>query len=694
MTILNDLINSVVNEDLEKFKTLLTSDINLAEKFTDPDNESKQINLLNLILSYNDKAFFDAFKTYITKEMIDASAPKSSLFYSIKAAQDDTYFFDTLMTFNPDLTVKDEKGNNLLNAVSDSTLIPLDFVKKVMDNGANPFDNRAGSRENPYSSAAQLGRKDLVELFSTHPDFLEKITEEHLNSLIVHGLGDEFKRIMYDEKNSKLISLCENDYLFNQACQSENVIALDTLIDRCSFVPGKEQLSLLVKLMCQNYSNQKERDAAYNLGVYLFNINLPFDKFQDPDGKNAWALAIENNNKDIFQLLLDSPSTLNFVDDEQLSPLMYAIQEENLDFVKSIVAKKPYLMHKDINGNTALLKAIFRRSHDIVEYLTTLPNVGINEPNNSKQTPLNTAIQYKDIRLVNALIWSGALISLHPYKTFDDNSVMGFDSSNNFTILYDNQDHRTIDNFNALITMGFDPNQKNKDGDTLLNYFIKNGILQNFQSLVRCKMDVQVPDAQGNTPLFNAFEKEKDDYAISLLTFHHHLNFEHQNNDGETIYDIASYSNSSRRVAALVNADPDMTKEKLTKVLPILAMDANFYGLERVQEFIDYDFVDQNGNDLLMLSVMNNNINNFEFFQVYGGLKPDLKQKNALGKNLFDLIYELSEEDRAGFIFKLSSSNQEKYHNYEKKKITLRDEGDAINADGTFSFKTKTSPKI
>lgn len=691
---LDKLVKSFLDENLEEFNQLLKlNDYSLTTTFKDPDNENKEISLLNLIISYQDKNFFQALKPYLTTEIINNGQPKSSLFYALRASVEDTFFFDEISSFNPDLTVKDERGNNVLNYVSGSQLIPLSFVQEVLNLNVDPFSNREHARENPLSTAIEYDRIDIVKLFSQHPDFEGKCTEQHLGGLIRRGHGIEFQRLI--EQFESLTDLL-NDSLFNQACAAKNIIALDTILEKAFFIPGKDQLSILIQLMCSKYNTVEEQNASSNIANYLFTIKIPFDKFTDPNGKNAWALAIENNNNEVFELLLRSPSTLNFVDGDGLSPLMYAVQEENLDYVKAIIQKKPYLMHKDIAGNTALLKAVFRKSEEIVEFLSKQPNIGVNEPNNSNQTPLNTAIKMQNISMVNSLIWSGADISLHPYKTVESNNVYGFDSQNMFTILHDEQDYKTLDNFKALIIKGFNPNQKNSNGDNLLNHFIKEGYLKNFQSLIRCNVNVQDFDANGNNPLFNSFEKDADDYVVNLLTFHkNNVDFSALNSNNENIYDIAAYCNSPLKVKTLVLSDDDINKENLNKVLPLLAMDVSFYDLEKLKPIVDFTFIDSNDNDLLMLSALHGNLENFEYFQMVGNVKPDLKLKNSLGKNLFDILLEFNEAQKGEFIMKLPSSYQEKFFQYQKKKTLERDEGDHINSDGTFIFNNKNkSTKI
>ncbi len=692
MSTLNQLVKSFLDEDLETFKILLNENKNsLATKFTDPDNENKEITLLNLIISYQDKLFFNALKPYLNNDIINQGYPRSSLFNALRASKEDTFFFDEIISFNPDLTVKDERGNNILNYVSDSNLIPLDFIQKVLDLGVDPFSNREHARENPFSTAVEYDRLDIVKLFSKHPNFEKSCTEQHLGGLIRRGHGVEFQRLINEfDSLSDLL----DDSLFNQACNARNVIAVDTILEKAFFIPGKEQLSILVNLMCDKYLTDEEKNASLNIAQYLFTIKIPFDKFTDLNGKNAWALSIENNNNEIFELLLKSPSTLNFVDGDGLSPLMYAVQEENLDYVKAIIEKRPYLMHKDIAGNTALLKAVFRKSEDIVNFLSKQPNIGVNEPNNLNQTPLNTAIKMQNISMVNSLIWSGADISLHPYKTIENNSVFGFDSNNIFTVLHDEQDYKTLDNFKSLIIKGFNPNQKNNKGDSLLNHFIKEGYLKNFQSLIRCNVNVQDLDAEGNNPLFNAFEKDADDYAVNLLVFHkNNIDFSVLNKNNENIYDIAAYCNSPLKVKTLVLSDPDINKENLNKVLPLLAMDVSFYDLEKLQPIIDFSFIDQNDNDLLMLSALNGNLENFEYFQMVGNVKPDLKLRNSLGKNLFDIILDFNETQKGEFLMKLPSSYQDKFFQYQKKKTLERDKGDHITSDGAFVFQKGSSPK-
>lgn len=194
---LNSLVSSIVNNDVDTFKQLVSKNpLLLQTTFSDPDNTTKDINAINLVISYADANFFEVIKPYLTKEIIDNGVPVSSLIYAINVASNNLEFFETISNFNPELNIKDEKGNNLLGILSTNLNIPISFIEKVVNAGIDPLFTRENSRENAFTNAAELKRLDVLHLFSKHHSFANNLTTEHLIHLVKNDLGQELVRLV------------------------------------------------------------------------------------------------------------------------------------------------------------------------------------------------------------------------------------------------------------------------------------------------------------------------------------------------------------------------------------------------------------------------------------------------------------------------------------------------------------------
>ena len=198
--------------------------------------------------------------------------------------------------------------------------------------------------------------------------------------------------------------------------------------------------------------------------------------------------------KQMTRFLLDKGANPNILDQMEVSPLAYAIAEDNDFSVQDLLkaGADPNLQLRD--RWTPLLLAIARKNHQVVEMMVE-NGADINLTSVDQNTPLHSAVSSADIFLVRYLLEKGAdthiknmfgEIPLHiaaelndlliikllvdagsnvNAKTNDNESVMFLSSLNNQVDMDDirNDSQGKFDIANYLLMEGFDLNNENLD---------------------------------------------------------------------------------------------------------------------------------------------------------------------------------------------------------------------------------------
>ena len=642
---MHQIINAIEEENFDLFSSLLEKN---PEFINEKDHENWS--LLNLSIAYNLPQFTELLLNTMSQEQIEKETPYHPFIVALENNESALSILINSGKFN--LNAKLKANDNLINiAVIENN---LELFNILLNNGVSPFEKNMNGLSG-LDFAVKKNRNEMFDTISNLDNFSDFYTED----LLIESIKNDNQIIF-----SKLIDYTElnGDELFDIASDFNNIEAINHIFENISFIPGKQQLTKLIELICEKYDNEEKTEASLNLVDYLLKIKISFSDFITDDGQTAWMLAINNDNEKIFEKIIQAKGDLNTDDQYHNTPLMYAIQKNNTDFVRSILKKKINLTHKDSNGNTALSLAVMKGNLEMVKEILKYPNVLINEKNNHEQTPLSIAIYKKRLDLISELLWNGADVSHNPAKIVEDNSVFQIGLSGQYEKAYESYDEHIIDSFISLKRLGLNLFQTNENGDSFILHFIKEGYLDNFKSVLQCPFNPNQTDTNGDTALMCAMRKNNDDYSVGLLLKCNNLDHSLKNNNNEDIYDIAKKHGTDKRVHFLIRDDKNINLEKLTKVFGILVktgkLEEEEETLQKIENFkIDKflkSYVDDEKNNSLMLSVIYNNYENFQWL-LKNSNTINLNQKNIDNKNITQLIESLPEDEQEKYALDLKS---------------------------------------
>lgn len=640
---MHQIITAIEEGNFELFSSVLEKE---PESINQKDHENWS--LLNLSIAYELPEFTEFLLNKMTSEQIKQETPKHPF---IVCLEQNEKILPSLINSNKfDLNTKLSAGDNLINILIIEN--KLELLKLLLEKGVSPFEKN----NNGFSGVDFAVRGNNTEIFNTIFN-LDNFSEFYNEDLLIQAIKNNNQEIF-----SKLIEYTDldGDELFGVASDFNNIEAVNHIFEHVSFIPGKQQLTRLIELICEKYENESQTQASLNLIDYLLKIKISFSDFVTSDGQTAWMLAINNDNEKIFEKIIQAKGDLNADDQYNNTPLMYAIQKNNTNFVKSILKKKINLTHKDLNGNTALSLAVAKGNLEMVQEILKYPNVLINEKNNNEQTALSIAIYKKRLDLISELLWNGADVSYNPAKLIEDNSFYQIGLSGQYEKAYESYDENIIDSFISLKRLGLNLFQINENGDSFILHFIKEGYIDNFKSVLKCPFNPNQPDRNGDTALMCAMRKNNDEYAVGLLLRCDNIDHSVKNNNNEDIYDITKKYGTAPRVHLLIKDDKNINLEKLSKIFNILIkngkLEEEIDNLNQIKKFdlSKYlkSYTDDNKNNALMVSVLYENYENFQWL-LKNTKTLNIKEKNSEGKNITDLIKNLPEEEQEKYLNEL-----------------------------------------
>lgn len=318
-----------------------------------------------------------------------------------------------------------------------------------------------------------------------------------------------------------------------------------------------------------------------NIAKLLIQYDVNLD-VTDYDGNTPLHLAAQQDNsygmdcdKELIKNILDKDVDLNALNSRRLPPLAYTLKEKHLDIVKLLVTygadlkaltgskedilyfaaeshSKPliqYLLDQGMDanatfkfGNPMLRHITFRKDADL-DFLSFLIDSGA-DPNavgDYKNTILREAVKQNKLMLVKFLIAKGCSVKeinkdgyslLHEsIKHTKDTTLTKLFINEGLDVNAKNNDGDTplslLDSdkyqtnmMNVLLKNKANPNIPDKNGDTVLHKFARNGKLYPVKMLLKYGADPTLKNNKGETPLeaANSRKYEKDEDMIAELT--------------------------------------------------------------------------------------------------------------------------------------------------------------------------------
>ena len=643
---MNNLISALENSDEQNALRILNENPQL---LTEKSEDGWAV--IQLASYYNNPNVINYCLTNGTKEIINSQKVHPLLIaLEEKNKEAVNAFLEFSDSSKIDWNVKEKNGDNLVALAVYYDM--FEAAEKLVKKGISCFDKN-NQDLSAFALAVDKGNISLLHKL----DEKNEISNHYDEILIKKSIQKDSVHIF--EKLHPYTDLSA-DELFSIASGFGSVKIVNQIMQSGDIIPGMDQVTKIVGLMCKKYDKEQDILAAKELADYLFEIKIPFSNFVNEQGQSAWMLCIQNDNEEVFERLMRSSENVNITDSEEHSPLFYAIEKNNPRFVKMLLKKKANPNHVDKQNNTPLMKAVEKGNVEMVKDILNYCQM-VNHTNINNEHALSIAIKRRRMDIVTELIWAGGEITTNPVKNVQEKHIFFF-GENGTPGTQSYFDEENIDNFVALSKLGFRLDQKNSEGDTFLLHFIKNGYMANFSAILRCQFNPNQIDNDGNTALMCAAMKRQDEYFNAMTRKFGNLEFEHKNTSGDNVYDICLKTNKVHRVEQLLTIDQNISLDNAQKAVKLIAKEGNLSNFAATFKKVGLDltFEDEYKNNLLMYSLAGGNLENFKYLVEECGMTIDLTHKNKNGNTIQQMIEALPTEIGDNFKLYINKSPKKK----------------------------------
>lgn len=238
-----------------------------------------------------------------------------------------------------------------------------------------------------------------------------------------------------------------------------NITYLNSLIDAFPQILDQQ---FNMQRRYNSYVQHDDRNTGQIQINLCHNTNANIDEYQlitEREGGTPLHIAVEYNNIEIVELLLENGASTESVDRNNMTPLHWAVDLGYKDIIKLLVKGGANINAQDIN----------------------------------KSTPLHWACDKEDIILVELLADLGADVNC---KDVLGNTPMHYAAMRGY-----------VDTAETLVRLGVDVNARNLEDRTPLHSAIKLGEIKLFtrmqvmEILISNNADINAADKEGSTPL-------------------------------------------------------------------------------------------------------------------------------------------------------------------------------------------------
>ncbi|AEF55528.1 ankyrin repeat domain-containing protein [Marinomonas posidonica] len=452
----------------------------------------------------------------------------------------------------------------------------------------------------PLMLAVQTGNITIVnDLLSKHQKFNRQNnanhTAMHFTALAeTKGTDKELAKIAKKLLKSgvKIQESYQKD-IINEAIKNHRPLVARVLMEASEtrFTPNRDLFSPLM-------------DAVYTGDLSLVKSILKQDvdvNFKDSKGWTALLLSSHKSSENeddqqtsIIKRLIKSGATLDTLNKENNSALNMAIESGRYDIADMLIEEHINTNLKNIDGETALIKAIQVNNIELVEQLISAESIHTTDAH--LWTPLHFSVAHPDTQ-----------------EKTEETSITEF-----------------------LLSLNANLNAQNDQGETPLHTAIKHSATNDAILLLEQGADTSIQDNNGVTPLMLAAQANNLVLIKRLITTKQDINT--QDSYGKTALHYATLKKSARNdytqaqiVKLLINAgaNPNLQDKNLSTPLH-LSVKYNLLHTTNALTKADTipDIKDNQGNTALITAVQNGNYPIVKILaQQVSGL--DFKQNNG-----------------------------------------------------------------
>lgn len=338
------------------------------------------------------------------KIKIDESKEEKSRF-SIRAIERKNKEIITLL-LNENLfdvnAINNQKRSCLMIA---ARMNDLEIVDKLIVNEAemNAVDVNGMTA---YDLALSCGYEEMIEKLKN----MGAKKNQHVPYLTLLAMEEDLSKISEEVPKCSLETICE----LNSKGQTALMVAIQQLNDEN--IAGALFTSIQDPNIKQALLKKKDRNgmtavklASYSgMGNLLLCLGLPMKKSSP---RLLIMAVLRNDIPTVRQLIEENNGIINETDDDlSRTPLMFALEEANVEIAEILINAGAELSCQDKRGWTPLLIALYKEL-DICQLLKNKGAV-FNPQDNEKRTPFDRAIETGNDKLLTFLIEYSSVISV------------------------------------------------------------------------------------------------------------------------------------------------------------------------------------------------------------------------------------------------------------------------------------------
>jgi len=392
--------------------------------------------------------------------------------------------------------------------------------------------NNVSQKYSPLIYAIQMNSMQLVQFFIENGVIID-CTDENGNTPLICAIQNRSVPMV-----TFLIEHGANPNLAKDNCVHKPDIELSSSSLSSSSVIGDNNINNSINNSNLSNSNNENHDTVNNI---YSNDNK---KRQDNNQDSPLMYAIQEESLPLIKLLIDYGADVNFTLHGGISPLIRAVQKNSIPMVELLLHRGAKVNITD--GLWEYSSLIYAIEEDSLSMAKLLIDHGANV-NYGRGTLLRAAIKQKSVSILQLLLENGAKVNeiaiiMYAVRVGDleiFKYLYPYTANINFNDRYDS---------NSLIK-SIDKSGKTEIFEYLLKHnlndvsdkIVKNIIFNNQLDLLKILMDnnfdINFRDDEGNTLLVYAIKncnKPMVDYLINIGA-----NISNINNEGQSIYDIS-----------------------------------------------------------------------------------------------------------------------------------------------------------
>jgi ankyrin repeat protein len=491
-----------------------------------------------------------------------------------------------LIQYNIDFNYKSSNGRTVLQDIVLNGDVSL--AKKILPYIKNKFslDNYG---KNILFDALSSGNKDMIDLVYSLPDLDINIQAKNKDSLlhfVKDGHLDIVEFLLTKGVSPTLQDSDDKNIIFYLSQRMENTVVVSEI--------SKISKLIDLALRAEDAIAQKNQNGETLLLGFLKNLHKPLGEYnqkkmlsqlietfiksgvnideQDNEGNTPLLVAVEKNDLETVQLLVNNGADINLKNKEGSTPLSIAVMKGNKDYydmIKLLLAFEADPNIKDSKGLTLIEKILYILIYVYNYENSTMPFCVSDILNKEqKEEDEDFILKYNEDDYMKDVL--EMMIS---YKIAD---LSVLDSRGNpylFILIITQNDSLA----KLLIRYGADINQENKDGKNILQYYldfaseneIEDSIVnKRIKDIIKFGVNLDHRDEHGGTILHNTVLK----HPLTITKNIHKCgaNIDVSDHKGRTLLHNAIWANNLETMKYIIQNNRALlnTPDKLG-ILPI-----------------------------------------------------------------------------------------------------------------------------